>query len=400
MSEKTAKGGVIVMAHGVVKTTALLVGGPLVVLSLMALVGLVTDNLWVRLGVALVTAVGVPLFLADRLLPKDDPSKGRGIPSDVFAVAWLGLSVLMLLVAGPIVAAEGQRLSEDGLPRVGGIVTALSGSESTTSATEAVDEELDGGAADDAQVTDVADDAAADGTTADAGADAADAAADAEAEADDEAPTVSTEDLTPAELFQRWSASVVSVRVGMSGMGGGTGFIIDADGTIATNQHVTNGGSLIRVKLVDGTWASRVELLYENAEVDIALLKIEANSDLQPVLLGDADAVQVGERAISIGNPLGLDHTVTDGLVSARRLVQGRRMIQMSTPVSPGNSGGPLFNLRGEVIGVTTSQIGMFNRGQNLNLAVPVDVLKEQIKDDYPDRRSVGGGEPNGTGSW
>ncbi|RLB45451.1 MAG: peptidase, partial [Deltaproteobacteria bacterium] len=170
---------------------------------------------------------------------------------------------------------------------------------------------------------------------------------------------------------------------------------------IATNQHVTNGAAAIQVKLVDGTWATRVELLYENEEVDIALLKIEADADLHPVVLGEADAVQVGERAISIGNPLGLDHTVTDGLVSARRMIGGRRMIQMSTPISPGNSGGPLFNLRGEVIGVSTANIGgMFMRAQNLNLAIPVDVLAEQIKDDYPDRHSVGGGEPNGTGSW
>ena len=393
MSEKPAKGGVIVLAHGVVKALALLVGGPTAVLGLMALVGLVTDNIWARLGVALVVAVAAPLFLADRLLPKDDPSKGRGIPSDVFAVTWVGLGVVMLLLAGPIVGAEGQRLVNDGLPRIGGVVFALSGEIDYGDESEPLEDEIDGGVA-----TDV--DAAA-GNTDDGGtvpdASVADAGA-ADADTEHEAPTASSEDLTPAELFERWSGSVVSVRVGS---GGGTGFIIDADGTIATNQHVTNGAAAIQVKLVDGTWATRVELLYENEEVDIALLKIEADADLHPVVLGEADAVQVGERAISIGNPLGLDHTVTDGLVSARRMIGGRRMIQMSTPISPGNSGGPLFNLRGEVIGVSTANIGgMFMRAQNLNLAIPVDVLAEQIKDDYPDRHSVGGGEPNGTGSW
>jgi S1-C subfamily serine protease len=110
-----------------------------------------------------------------------------------------------------------------------------------------------------------------------------------------------------------------------------------------------------------------------------------------PLTLGDSDAVVVGERAISIGNPLGLEHTLTDGLISSRRIYEGKQWIQMSVPVSPGNSGGPLFNMRGEVVGVTTAQIGGgFARAQNLNLAVPVNALKKLIRSEYPQRRKFG----------
>lgn len=389
------------LAYRLVKLLAILIGGPVAAVGAMALVGLATDNLWVRLGVALVALVVLPLVVAERLLPDDDPSRGRGIPSEVFAVSWLGLGVLSLALAGPLVASEGVRFSEDGMPRVGALVVALSGVDADETAPESIE---DVGLSEDAGV-DAFD--AADGQLADAGlADAGQAdASPRDAEQVDASPEVAeasepepnSGELTVAELFQRWRASVVSVRVGG---GGGTGFIIDDDGTVATNQHVTNGSEQIFVKLVDGTWASQVELLFENAEVDIALLRIEAPGVLSPVQLGNSEEVQVGERAVSIGNPLGLEHTVTDGLVSARRLIRGRRMIQMSTPVSPGNSGGPLFNLRGQVIGVTTAQYGRFSSAQNLNLAVPVDVLEEQLKDDYPDRRSVGGGEPSGSGTW
>ena len=98
----------------------------------------------------------------------------------------------------------------------------------------------------------------------------------------------------------------------------------------------------------------------------------------------------MGERAISIGNPLGLEHTLTTGEVSARRKFQGRAWIQMSTPISPGNSGGPVFNTRGQVIGVTTASIGAGGHAQNLNLAVPINVLKAMIKPEYPDKHELG----------
>jgi serine protease Do len=220
------------------------------------------------------------------------------------------------------------------------------------------------------------------------------------ATADTDAPKKKT--YTPAELFKEMSPGVVTVTVHSSrgGMGGGTGFIVDKSGIIVTNHHVIDNASSISVKLLDGSWASEVELLVQDKDHDLAVLKITSSVDLHSVILGDSDKVQVGERAISIGNPLGLEHTLTDGLVSARRTYEGQKMIQMSTPVSPGNSGGPLFNLRGEVIGVSTAQLGSYSRGQNLNLAVPINQAKELLTDDYPDRKRVGGGSPSGKGSW
>jgi len=88
---------------------------------------------------------------------------------------------------------------------------------------------------------------------------------------------------------------------------------------------------------------------------------------------------------------LGLEHTLTDGLISARRLYEGRQWIQISVPISPGNSGGPLFNMRGEVVGINTAQLGgPMARAQNLNLAVPVNELKRLMKPNYPNKRKLG----------
>jgi S1-C subfamily serine protease len=135
----------------------------------------------------------------------------------------------------------------------------------------------------------------------------------------------------------------------------------------------------------------QIEILVTNQTQDLALLHVKAGKPLPPVMLGDSDKITVGERAVSIGNPLGLDHTLTDGLVSARRVIEGRKMIQMSTPVSPGNSGGPLFNSRGEVIGLTTAiYAGGSPLAQNLNLAMPINDLKAMLESEYPGRHKPG----------
>jgi S1-C subfamily serine protease len=199
---------------------------------------------------------------------------------------------------------------------------------------------------------------------------------------------------TPAQIFNEFAPSVVTITVkGALGEGGGTGFVIDAGGTIGTNYHVIEHAEDIEVKLMDGTVLETVEVLVSNEAQDLALLHVKAGKPLPPVVLGDSDKITVGERAVSIGNPLGLDHTLTDGLVSARRVISGRKMIQMSTPVSPGNSGGPLFNSRGEVIGVSTAiYAGGSPLAQNLNLAMPINDLKAMIKRDYPGRHKPGAG--------
>ena len=106
----------------------------------------------------------------------------------------------------------------------------------------------------------------------------------------------------------------------------------------------------------------------------------------RPVVLGVSDEVVVGESVVVIGNPIGLEHTMTDGMVSSRRVYEGKRYIQMSAPVSPGNSGGPVFDEHGDVIGVTVAKLW----GENLNLAIPIDVLKPMIKSEYPSARGFG----------
>ena len=107
----------------------------------------------------------------------------------------------------------------------------------------------------------------------------------------------------------------------------------------------------------------------------------------------------MGEPVFVIGNPLGLEHTLTTGIVSARRTYEGKKWIQMSAPISPGNSGGPVFDGKGKVIGVATAVIHGYGRAQNLNLAVPVDQVKQLIKSDYPNKRKLGSGGGTG-GSW
>jgi serine protease Do len=185
----------------------------------------------------------------------------------------------------------------------------------------------------------------------------------------------------PAELFETWAPSVVTVKMKTSfGFGGtGTGFIVSSDGLIATNEHVISGGEGLEVKLFDDTVVDEVEVLLSDATVDLAILKVKTDHELVPVELGDSEAVKVGEPVIVIGNPLGLEHTLSDGLLSARRLYEGKRYIQMTAPVSPGNSGGPVFNRYGEVIGVTVAKIG-YRAGENLNLAVPVDQLRPLLE--------------------
>ncbi|HEU5075582.1 MAG TPA: trypsin-like peptidase domain-containing protein, partial [Polyangiaceae bacterium] len=214
------------------------------------------------------------------------------------------------------------------------------------------------------------------------------------------APAVVPKEKNAAELFEELAPAVVTVSVGdhQHIRGGGTGFLIDRRGTIATNHHVIEGAKRVKVSFMKGTSFDEPELLTEDAAVDLALLRIDLKKpssgvpiDVEPLVLGDSDAVAVGERALSIGNPLGLDHTLTDGLISARRVYEGRQWIQTSVPISPGNSGGPLINYKGEVIGVTTASLGSaFGLAQNLNLAVPVNILKRLLKEDYPGRRKFG----------
>lgn len=158
----------------------------------------------------------------------------------------------------------------------------------------------------------------------------------------------------------------------------GSGFVISPDGYILTNNHVVDMARDIKVALSDGR-VMDAKLVGKSKEIDIALIKVDAR-DLPSVTLGDSGALEVGDWVLAIGNPFGLSHTVTAGIVSAKGRVIGvgpyDDLIQTDAAINPGNSGGPLFNTNGEVVGINTVIIA---QGQNLGFAVPISMVKDVL---------------------
>ncbi|QQR79449.1 MAG: DegQ family serine endoprotease [Deltaproteobacteria bacterium] len=158
----------------------------------------------------------------------------------------------------------------------------------------------------------------------------------------------------------------------------GSGFIINNDGYILTNNHVVEGADEVQV-LVDDKKKYDAKIIGTDPKTDVAVIKIEAKG-LPFVSLGDSDQLQVGEWVMAVGNPFGLDHTVTAGIVSAKGRVIGAGpyddFIQTDASINPGNSGGPLFNTKGEVIGVNTAIVAS---GQGIGFAIPINMAKNLI---------------------
>jgi serine protease Do len=166
----------------------------------------------------------------------------------------------------------------------------------------------------------------------------------------------------------------------------GTGFIVDKNGYIVTNNHVVDGVDHIRVKLHGDETQYRARLVGADRETDVAVIKIEPKRPLSPVIIGNSDAVQVGDWAVAIGSPFGLEATVTAGIVSAMDrgdigAQQFQKFIQTDAAINPGNSGGPLLNIRGEVIGVNTMIATQSGGYQGVGFALPVNMVVRVYND-------------------
>jgi S1-C subfamily serine protease len=228
----------------------------------------------------------------------------------------------------------------------------------------------------------------------------------------------------PAEVLQRLDAderdniqvyaavnrSVVNITtetnaVGLFGdetsTGSGSGFVIDKLGHILTNYHVVEGAETVQVTMFDGgTYEGKV--IGEDATNDVAVVQVKvATERLIPVALGDSSKTLVGQKILALGNPFGLERTLTSGIVSALdrsiraqngRMIKG--IIQTDAAVNPGNSGGPLLNSRGEVIGMNTAIVSQVGQSAGISFAVPINsiarILKPLIEDGRVTRADLG----------
>jgi V8-like Glu-specific endopeptidase len=177
------------------------------------------------------------------------------------------------------------------------------------------------------------------------------------------------------------AANGAIVSIVMSDKGGkpitqGSGFLVSKDGVVVTNYHVISEGTSAVIKLPDGAFYVVDGVLASDKARDVAVIKAHGQY-FWTLTLGNSDRVQVGEQVVAIGNPLSLESTVSNGIVSAIRTIEedGGRFLQVT--ISPGSSGGPLFNMAGEVVGITTLK---FKGGENLNFAIPINDAKQLLR--------------------
>ncbi len=200
-----------------------------------------------------------------------------------------------------------------------------------------------------------------------------------------------------SSLVKQIGEAVVQVR---TPEGLGSGFFLNEDGYLITNFHVIEGETEISVEVyqqkdgqLDRETYKQVKIIAINKFHDLALLHIEDKNapKFKPVTLGSSDALNVGDGVFAIGSPLGLERTVTQGILSTKtRQLEGELYLQTSTQINPGNSGGPLFNLAGEVVGVTNMKITF---GEGLGFAIPVELVKSFL--DHRDAFAYSADNPN-----
>jgi serine protease Do len=196
-----------------------------------------------------------------------------------------------------------------------------------------------------------------------------------------------TGDLKPTpvkDLVRRFGEAVISIE---TPSGKGSGFILNDEGFAVTNHHVIDGETRISAILYENTAVGLrrrriddVAIVALNPFVDLALLKLPPQKDLKlgHVYLGSLDDLNAGDGVFAVGNPMGLERSVSQGIVSTRnRNFEGLVYLQTDTAINPGNSGGPLFNLRGEVIGVTNMKLTL---GENLGFAIPISYVKDFLR--------------------
>jgi putative serine protease PepD len=187
-------------------------------------------------------------------------------------------------------------------------------------------------------------------------------------------------------VYASASPSVVSVR---TGSGSGTGFLVDSDGTIVTNAHVVGDSDQVQVRFEDDGELHDAQVLGVDASTDLAAIKVDASAaqGVRPLELADSDRVQVGDSAVAIGYPLGLDRTATAGIVSGlEREIQAPngfsidKVIQTDAPINPGNSGGPLLDASGRVIGVNSQIATAGSQGSvGIGFAVPANTVRDVL---------------------
>jgi serine protease Do len=170
----------------------------------------------------------------------------------------------------------------------------------------------------------------------------------------------------------------------------GSGFIIDRNGTILTNNHVIENAQKIVVKLSNDERQFTAKVIGRDAKTDLAVIKIETNSELPVAPLGDSDRLQVGEWIAALGSPFGLQNTITTGIVSAKSRQIGAGpyddFIQTDASINPGNSGGPLVNMQGEIVGINTAIFSRTGGNIGIGFAIPINVAKELL----PELKSKG----------
>lgn len=207
------------------------------------------------------------------------------------------------------------------------------------------------------------------------------------------APSTSSEQAF-STIYNQVSPSVVSINVSGTSSDGsqfqaaGTGFVIDKQGHIVTNDHVVDSTSLIEVNFLDGTIV-KAEVVGVDPDSDLAVIKVDLpESELNPVTFGDSDKLFIGQTTLAIGSPFNQRWTLTTGIISALdRTISGQTQysvgsaIQTDAAINPGNSGGPLLDLQGEVIGVNSQILSQSNSSSGVGFAIPINLVKRVSQD-------------------